>query len=597
MMKKKARHILLLLSVLLSLKAFPQASWVATDGLGRTLPTAEEYPLKTDKQRTVGIFYITWHTPDHHNGQPYTYDVTKRIEADSMCTRGVPDFPYATYHWGEPEYGYFLSKDKYVCFHDLSMLADAGVDVLIMDVTNAVCYWDEWEVLFQTMQEMKAKGNKVPKFCFWAFNGNVIDVVESLYERFYKTPRYEDCWFYWEGKPLLLYNATPSVDANPNGGQHDKDYSQEVRDFFTLRNMWWGYHTWADTPYVGGEDKWSFGYEMNDPKVAALKPEELCSKHQGRMEEMAVTPAQHPISITGKSWRRKTGEPPLDGKDMPLAEDGQPLSQYGIYFQDRWNEALQVDPDFIYLNDWNEWTAGKYKNGKDPSGQAEMHIDFLGRKDNPFYFVDQYNAEFNRTIAPMKGGWTDNYYMQMVQNIRRYKGVSPMPIHRGYQHIKLDGSLDEWPADSSFLDTRGDVLHRDWDGYGDHHYTDQSGRNDIMRCLVAVDKKNIYFAAETAEPLTSSSDPNWMLLLIDTNEDGEYDYIIKSGEGQFPFSVQDNTLEIAVPRKLLNKTGKEVSFAFKWADNPTNPNDIISVSTSGDTAPNRRFAYRFVWRR
>ena len=39
-------------------------------------------------------------------------------------------------------------------------------DVLIMDVTNAVCYWDEWEVIFQTMQEMKALGNRVPKFCF-----------------------------------------------------------------------------------------------------------------------------------------------------------------------------------------------------------------------------------------------------------------------------------------------------------------------------------------------------------------------------------------------------------------------------------------------
>ena len=573
------------------------ASLVAVDGLGRTLPTAEECPLKTDKERHVGIFYITWHTQNLHNGQPYTYDVTKLLEENPMRSKGNPDFPYATYHWGEPEYGYFLSKDKYVCFHDLSMLADAGVDVLIMDVTNAVCYWDEWEVLFTTMQEMKALGNKVPKFCFWAFNGNVIDVVESLYERYYKTPRYQDCWFYWEGKPLLLYNATPSVDANPNGGQHDKDYSQEVKDFFTLRNMWWGYHTWAGERYVGGEDKWSFGYQLNDKEVAALSPEELCSRHQGRMEQMAVTPAQHPLSIVGKSWRRNSGEPPLDGKDMPRAADGQPLSQYGIYFQDRWDEALQVDPDFIYLNDWNEWTAGKYKNGKDPSGQADMHTDFLGRKDNPFYFVDQYNAEFNRTIAPMKGGWTDNYYMQMAQNIRRYKGVPPMPIHRGYQHIKLDGSLDEWPADSSFLDTRGDVLHRDHDGYGDLHYTDHSGRNDITRCLVSLDKQNIYFAAETADPLTASSDPNWMLLLIDTNEDGTYDYTIRPADGVYPFAVQGNVIEIAVPRKLLGKTGKELSFAFKWADNPSNPDDIISISVTGDTAPNRRFAYRFVWRK
>lgn len=586
-------------------KADRGAALVATDGLGRTLPTAEECPLKTDgKQRTVGIFYITWHTPDHHDGQPYTYDVTKRIQADPMCTRGNPDFPYATYHWGEPEYGYFLSQDRYVIRHDLSMLADAGVDVLIMDVTNAVCYWDEWEVLFSTMQEMKAEGNQVPRFCFWAFNGNVIDVVQSLYERYYKTPRYQDCWFYWEGKPLLLYNATPSIDANPNGGQQGKDYSEDVKKFFTLRGMWWGYYKWAGERYVGTEDRWSFGYELNDKNVAALTPEELCSKHQGRMEEMAVTPAQHPISITGKSWRRETLEPALDEYDMPkrtyvpwLGEERDNPTQYGIYFQDRWDEALQVDPDFIYLNDWNEWTAGKYINGKDPSGQAEMHIDFLGRKDNPFYFVDQYNAEFNRTIAPMKGGWTDNYYMQMVQNIRRYKGVAPMPVHHGYQRIKLDGKLDEWEPDSSFLDTRGDVIHRDHDGYGNLHYTDQSGRNDIVRCLVAIDKKNIYFAAETASPLTPSTDTNWMLLFIDTDEDGTYDFVIKPAEGLFPYAVGSNSLEIAVPRKLLSKMGKSISLNFKWTDNPSDPGDVISVSTTGDTAPNRRFAYRFVWER
>lgn len=183
----------------------------------------------------------------------------------------------------------------------------------------------------------------------------------------------------------------------------------------------------------------------------------------------------------------------------------------------------------------------------------------------------------------------------MVQNIRRYKGVAPMPVHRGYQHIVLDGKLDDWMPDSSFLDTRGDVIHRDHDGYGDHHYTDQSGRNDIVRCLVALDKKNIYFAAETASPLTPSTDPNWMLLFIDTNEDGTYDYVIKPAEGLFPYATQGNAIEVAVPRKLLGKEGKRISLRFKWADNPSNPDDIISISTTGDTAPNRRFAYRFVW--
>lgn len=619
--------LMLLLSSVLSVlgeDGVGVASWVATDALGRTLPTAEECPLKTDgKQRTVGIFYITWHTPDHHDGQPYTYDVTKRIQADPMCTRGMPDFPYATYHWGEPEYGYFLSQDRYVIRHDLSMLADAGVDVLIMDVTNAVCYWDEWEVIFSTMQEMKAEGNQVPKFCFWAFNGNVIDVVQSLYERYYKTPRYQDCWFYWEDKPLLLYNATPSIDANPNGGQKDKDYSNEVKQFFTLRGMWWGYYKWAGDYYVGTEDHWSFGYELNDKNVAALTPEELCSKHQGCMEEMAVTPAQHPISITGKSWRRETGEPPLDSCDMPLStfvpslgEERDNPTQYGIYFQDRWNEALQVDPDFIYLNDWNEWTAGKYINGKDPSGQAEMHIDFLGRKDNPFYFVDQYNAEFNRTIAPMKGGWTDNYYMQMVQNIRRYKGVAPMPVHHGYQNIQMDGIFDDWQAvEASYQDTRGDVIHRNHPGYGNLMYTDESGRNDLVCCKVAVDKKNLYFYAETAFDLSPNTDKNWMLLLLNTDQKSQtgwegYDYMVKEGwlhvwnnqrkDWQKTIHVimqeKGNKLELSLPRKTLDQTGKTVKIDFKWTDNPSALDNIITLCTSGDTAPNRRFAYRFLWK-
>ena len=608
-------------------------TWVATDGLGRTLPTADEFPLKQDgRDRTVGIFYITWHTQNLHNGGEYRADVSKVLAADPEARRqwDNPQWTGPSYHWGEPEYGYFLSQDRYVIRHDISMLADAGVDVLIMDVTNAVLYIDEWEKLFTEMQRMKAEGNKVPKFCFWAFNGNVITVVKNLYEKYYKTPRYQDLWFYWDGKPLLLYNDTPSVDANPGGGEKNMaDYPQEIKDFFTLRGMWWGYWNWAGKRYVGTEDHWSFGYDLGVKEVAALTPEELCAKHQGHMEEMAVTPAQHAVSAIGKCWTRRDGEPKLNEYDLParsyipyLGEERDEPVKYGAYFQERWDEALQVDPDFIYLNDWNEWTAGRYRQGKDPSGQADLHIDFLGRTDNPFYFVDQYNAEFNRTISPMKGGWTDNYYMQMVQNIRRYKGVVPMPVYSGKSKVTVDGDLSEWTSKAIFTDTKGDVIHRDHDGYGNLHYTDSTGRNDIVRSMVALDSRNVYFAAETADKLTPSTDHNWMLLLINADQDDNtgwhgFDYIINKevkGDGvttlkrydnatgsweavaDIPFAVKGNTVEISVPRKLLGKKGKSVDFDFKWADNPTALDDIITLCTTGDTAPNRRFAYRFTWR-
>lgn len=603
-------------------------TWVATDGIGRTLPGADETPLKTDRDRFVGIFYITWHTQGLHDGRPYQADVSRVLDADPGATRNAdsPAWTTGSYHWGEPEYGYFLSRDEYVIRHDMSMLADAGVDVIILDVTNAVCYWDEWDVIFRVMTEMKAEGNRVPQFCFWAFNGNVITVVKNLYERYYKTPSHQDLWFMWEGKPLLLCNATPWVDANPGGGQKDAtDYPQEIKDFFTLRNMWWGYDTWAGKPYVGTEDNWSFGYQLNDESVYDRTPEQRAATHNGRHEEYAVTPAQHPISIVGKSWRDT--EPALDDKDMPIEAYVPALdktlpspTQYGIYFQDRWDEALAVDPDFIYLNDWNEWTAGKYRNGKDPTGQADMQVDFLGRSDNPFYFVDQYNAEFNRTIAPMKGGYTDNYYMQMVQNIRRYKGVRDIPVSHGLSRVSVDGSFADWDAvDIVFRDTRGDVIHRDHDGYGDLHYTDISGRNDIVASRVAVNRRNICFEVETAAPLTSAAEPAWMILFIDADADASTgwngcDYLVRRGDADedcltlyryertewesvcaVPYTVDGNRLELAIPRKAIEAKGKAVTFNFKWSDNPTDSDDFLSVVTTGDTAPNRRFFYRFRW--
>ena len=39
-----------------------------------------------------------------------------------------------------------------------------AIDVLIMDVTNAVRYWDEWNTIFPVMEKMKAEGNRVPQF-------------------------------------------------------------------------------------------------------------------------------------------------------------------------------------------------------------------------------------------------------------------------------------------------------------------------------------------------------------------------------------------------------------------------------------------------
>ena len=55
---------------------------------------------------------------------------------------------------------------------------------------------------------------------------------------------------------------------------------------------------------------------------------------------------------------------------------------YGIYFQDRWDEALKTNPQFLYINDWNEWTAGKYQP------KAGHTFPFM-RREGTYRFIDQ----------------------------------------------------------------------------------------------------------------------------------------------------------------------------------------------------------------
>ena len=628
-------------------------TWVSTDALGRTMPNIDDVgPVKTDQRRVTGIFYITWHR-DSLAGlkSPYTADVAKILAKDPSARLDGkhPLWTEGSYHWGEPEDGYFLSKDKYIIRKDMSMLADAGVDVLVMDVTNAVRYWDEWDVVFPVMQQMKAEGNKVPKFCFWAYNGPVITVVQDLYDRIYKTEKYKDLWFYWDGKPLLLYNNNPVSDANgklppcknphydpaaktdPNHPHYNdpdyaeefyKDYTKEVKEFFTLRGMWWGYYEWQGERYVGTEDKWSFGLDMGDKRVRDLPLEDLVSKHNGIKEEAAVTPGQHSSSLTGKCWTREHGEPELNEYDLPvptfvpwLGKTVENPEGYGIYFQDRWEEALSQDPQFIYINDWNEFSAGKYhpEEGKT--------WPFM-RRDSNYRFIDQYNPEFNRAIMPMKGGYTDNYYMQMAQNIRRYKGVRPIPELKGLAEITVDGAFADWDAvDVEYRDTTGDTFHRDYKGYGGLHYTNDSGRNDIITCKAALDAENVYFFAETREALTPYTDNNWMLLLIDADQNHDtgwygYDFLINKNvkddktttvlhygadaawteKTAIAYRAVGNQIELAVPRELLGMTEEIVSFDFHWCDNPEELKDPISLCTHGDSAPNRRFNYRCIWK-
>ena len=66
---------------------------------------------------------------------------------------------------------------------------------------------------------------------------------------------------------------------------------------------------------------------------------------------------------------------------------------------------------------------------------------------------------------------------------------------------------------------------------------------------------------------------------------------------EVPYSVSGSQMEISIPAKVLGLSGNIVSFDFKWADNTGDLVDPISLCLHGDTAPNRRFNYRFIFKK
>ncbi len=156
-------------------------TWVATDALGRVAPGFDECgPVNPDKW--AGIFYWTWHTP----GRGGPNDNTKIL---ATAHDGIVDWPTngAPYHWGEPELGYYVMTDPFVIRKHASMLADAGIDVILFDTTNPPFTWkEEYEALCGEYTAMRKEGARTPAIAFIAPFGDPRPVTDQLWRDLYQ---------------------------------------------------------------------------------------------------------------------------------------------------------------------------------------------------------------------------------------------------------------------------------------------------------------------------------------------------------------------------------------------------------------------------
>ena len=461
------------------------------------------------------------------------------------------------------------------------MLQNAGVDVLFFDVTNALTYPIAYMTVCHVAEQMRAQGLKTPQIAFLT-NARGGYTVTQLYDNFYAKGYYKDLWFQWDGKPLMLGKRDAKLD---NG----TPMRAEVQDFFTWRYSWaWnpGQGTW---PWIDNYPQ-GFGW-VADPKTP---------------EEAPVAVAGHPTTNIGRS---DTGnaEPAVDPETY-LAPD----VDKGVYFAKQWKRALDIDPQMIFITGWNEWYAGR-----GTLGSPTQFAGHMAQAGDPM-FVDNYNQEFSRDAMPMKGGHQDNYYMQMVEGIREFKGVWPVPAAHGYTTIRLNGSFAQWAkVQPQYLDAVGDTTHRDWPGWANQQYTNATGRNDITSAKVACDAKNVCFYVHTNAPLTPHTNKNWMQLLVDADHDPKtgwhgYDYVVNSrvvnantttlkrlSDGKtwpVEYRVSGQDLMVTIPRALLGLTDRaETTFDFHWIDNcAVGAGDVADWWYNGDSAPDGRFNFRYV---
>ncbi|MCC6699442.1 MAG: hypothetical protein IT365_27705 [Candidatus Hydrogenedentes bacterium] len=555
-------------------------TWVATDALGRTQPDASVAgPPKPDKW--VGIFYWTWHVPRGTGGPN---DNTKLIAA---AKDGKVDWPEngAPHHWGEPELGYYMMTDPFVIRKHASMLIDAGVDVVLFDTTNPPHTWkDEYEALGREYTRMREEGNKTPYIGFICPFWDPVEVLNIVWTDLYKPGLWSDLWFRWEGKPFILADKEKVTDP-------------EILAFFTFRRPMPDY--WLGP---SGPDQWSW---------LEVHPQHVFLNSREEAEQMSVGVAQNALPDTpgpapmahkrgamGRSWHNGA----MDTREGAV--------NLGLNFEEQWQRAMEVDPQFIFVTGWNEWVAGRYT-------EWSTYVD-----EDCYYpgglFVDQYTQEYSRDCEPMAGGHTDNYYYQLASWVRRFKGARPIPTADGPHAVVIDGSFGEWqPIIPEYRDTIGDIAHRDHRGYGELVYHNDTGRNDFVLSKAAFDDSNVYFFVQTSRRISAHTDPMWMLLLLDTDQNAStgwlgYDFIVNHGvnneaetsvkrwdggvwvdAGSATYRVNGNGLELAVPREAVGETDGLPAFDFHWVDNIQSFDGVAELGVNGDSAPNRRWNYRF----
>ncbi len=588
-------------------------TWVFTDGLGRESYTYEDVGgPKEDK--TVAMFYWTWHV-DLALNQPLNINDFVKEHPDAVNDYDHKAWPTSgtAYFWNEPIWGFYRTDDAWVLRRQAELLANAGVDTILTDNTNGNYTWrSSYTPLYETWSAALENGAvNVPKVSYllpFASNTGSVEQIESIYLDVYRPGKYQNLWFYWEGKPMLMAHNNSFAAQNATG------LRKEILNYFTFRPGYAGYVNKGAANQYG-----SWGWLSITPQAAYYA--QRTDRPSKRVEQTTVgVSMNHSYSLDTIA--------PMNGKDVMgrsyttayenrYAKEGDDASKWGYNFAEQWENALAIDPKVVFVTGWNEWTAGRHETWADIENA----------------FPDQFNDEFSRDIEPTKGALKDHYYYQLVNYVRKFKGVNPIPEPGEKTTIDLAAGHAAWrnvePYYAAYI---GNTANRDAAGYGTLHYTETSGRNDIIGARVARNDDTVWFYVECNEAITPYTDDLWMNLYIDCDQANQgwetFDFVVNksaasadtlvlerfTGEGYASEKVADvkykcdgKVMIVEIPKSVLGlagvdrSSGDDYTINFAWTDNVHDEGnleafsgDIMDFYISGDVAPGGRFKFSYV---
>lgn len=583
-------------------------TWVFTDALGRTsLTNAEVGDPVTGK--TLAMFYWDWHVSEA--GSPrlgYTpVNVQQLMEAHPEIKNDYSSSYWGSasssiYFWNEPIYGYYASTDGWVIRRQSELLANAGVDAIFFDNTNGTFTWKSaYTAVFNTFTDAKSDGVDVPQVSFmlpFAANADSSTQATNLYNSVYSIGKWSDLWYRLEGKPFLM--------------AYSGNLSTTLKNFFSFRA---GHGTYtASSSSAKGSTYWGWLNVYPQPVFGSSTS----------IKQMTVSPAQnytynnlagasYPLIamngkyVMGRSYTKAKGD----------RYDGGNSSLYGYNFAEQFEYALSKSPDVLFVTGWNEWVAQRHSVWPSDSGYNQTQNAL----------PDTFTDEYSRDLEPTKGALKDNYYYQLVNFVRRYKGTEAIQPAGKAQAIDIWGDISQWEdIDLYFAAYRDNTGDRYSMGYGGKTYTETSGRNDIVGAQVSRDDSYVYFLIECMDTITSYTDGRWMTLYLDTDGSNQgwetFDYVVNKTTptakvaylerftgngyetetvGTVSYSADGRFLQIRIPKASIGLSGYDFTINFSVTDNvhdegdyTTFSGDIMDFYISGDVAPGGRFKYSYI---